>query len=71
MKQIIGIILLLAGLAIIGMGLFRKDEGQAEIDLGKTEITLGKSDSVFTPYFILGGLAAAAGVVLLVRRTRG
>ncbi|MCB9184249.1 MAG: hypothetical protein H6591_10045 [Flavobacteriales bacterium] len=71
MKQIIGIILLLAGLAIIGMGLFRKDEGHAEIDLGKTEITLGKSDSVFTPYFILGGLAAAAGVVLLVHRTRG
>ena len=71
MNKGIAIILLLAGLAIIGYGLMRKDDSQAEIDLGKTEITLGKSDSAFNTYFIVGGIAAAAGLVLLVMKKKG
>ncbi len=66
MKQGLPIILLVVGLAIVGYGLMEKDKGQASIDLGKTEINIGKSDSVFSPYFIVGGIAAIAGLVMLV-----
>lgn len=66
MRRALPVALLVAGLLIIGLGLSRKDEGQATIDLGKTEIDIGKSDSAFSGYFILGGLVALAGVVLLV-----
>lgn len=65
MRRALPIVLLVAGLLIIGLGLSHKDEGQATIDLGKTEIDIGKSDSAFSGYFILGGLVALAGVVLL------
>jgi hypothetical protein len=64
MRRALPVVLLVAGLLIIGLS--RKDEGQATIDLGKTEIDIGKSDSAFSGYFILGGLVALAGVVLLV-----
>ncbi len=71
MNKGIAIVLLIAGLVIIGFGLLRKDEGQAEIDLGKTEITLGKPDSAFNGYFVVGGVAAAAGLVLLALKRKG
>ena len=62
MKKGLPIILLVIGLAVIGYGLMEKDKGQASIDLGKTEINIGKKDSVFSPYFIIGGIAAIAVV---------
>lgn len=65
MKQV-PIILLVIGLAIIGYGLTEKDKGQATLDLGKTEINIGKSDSAFSPYFIVGGIAVITGLVMLV-----
>ena len=65
MKKPVPIVLLVIGLLIIGYGLMQKDEGQAEIDLGKTEIQLGKKDSAFSMYFIVGGIAAVAGLVML------
>ncbi|MEO8590259.1 MAG: hypothetical protein ABI432_12875 [Flavobacteriales bacterium] len=71
MNKPLPLILLIAGLAIIGLGLMKKDDGQAEIDLGKTEITLGKSDSAFNPYFIVGGVAAAAGLALILVKNKG
>ncbi|MBK6944506.1 MAG: hypothetical protein IPH21_07415 [Flavobacteriales bacterium] len=71
MKKGLPIILLVIGLAVIGYGLMEKDKGQASIDLGKTEINIGKKDSVFSPYFIIGGIAAIAGLVLLVTGRKG
>ena len=71
MNKPLPLLLLLIGLAIIGYGLMKKDDGQAEIDLGKTGITLGKRDSAFNGYFILGGVVAAAGVVLLAVKKKG
>jgi len=71
MKKGLPIILLVIGLAVIGYGLVEKDKGQASIDLGKTEINIGKKDSVFSPYFIIGGIAAIAGLVLLVTGRKG
>ena len=65
MRKSISIILLLAGLAIVAYGFMQKDDQQAEIDLGKTEITLGKEDSAFSPFFIVGGIMAVAGLVML------
>ncbi len=65
MRKALPLILLIAGLAIIGFGLREKDQKQVSIDLGKTEIDLGKKDSFFSPYFILGGIAAVAGIAML------
>ena len=67
MKRGLAIILLVIGCAVIIYGLSEKDKGQASIDLGKTEINIGKKDSVFSPYFIAGGIAAIAGIVLLAK----
>lgn len=71
MKRSIPLILLVVGLLVIGLGYSRKDKGQATIDLGKTEIDIGKSDSAFSGYFILGGVLAVAGVVLLATGRKG
>jgi hypothetical protein len=71
MRRSLPFILLVAGLLIIGLGYSRKDKGQATIDLGKTEIDIGKPDSAFSGYFILGGLLAIAGVVLLATGRKG
>lgn len=64
MRKALPLILLIAGLAIIGFGLMEKDDKQVSLDLGKTEIDLGKKDSYFSPYFILGGIAAVAGIAM-------
>lgn len=71
MNKSLPTILLVIGLVIVGYGLMKKDDGQAEIDLGKTEITLGKSDSAFNGYFIFGGLLAVAGLGLLLVKRKG
>jgi hypothetical protein len=70
MRKALPILLLAAGLAIVGYGLLQKDEQQATIDLGSTEIQLGEKDSAFSPFFIAGGILAAVGVVLMVRSGR-
>jgi hypothetical protein len=64
MRKALPLILLIVGLAIIGYGLREKDDKQVSIDLGKTEIDLGKKDSYFSPYFILGGIIAVAGIAM-------
>lgn len=71
MNKSLPALLLIIGLAIIGYGLMKKDDGQATIDLGKTELTLGKSDSAFNGYFIAGGIVAAVGLVLLLVKKQG
>lgn len=48
----------------------KKDDCQAEIDLGRTETTLGKQDCAFTLYFSAGGIAAAAGLVLMLSKNK-
>lgn len=71
MKNALPMVLLVIGLAVIGYGLIEKDDSQATIDLGKTEIDIGKKDSAFSPYFIIGGIAAVAGVVMLAIGKKG
>jgi hypothetical protein len=66
MRSALPIILIVVGLAIVGYGLVQKDEKQASIELGDAEIELGKKDSFFSPYFIIGGIAAIAGIVIMV-----
>ncbi|MBK6776688.1 MAG: hypothetical protein IPG74_12920 [Flavobacteriales bacterium] len=66
MRKTLPIVLLILGLAVVGYGLMKKDDAQATIDLGKTEIDIGKPDSAFNGYFLIGGLLAVAGIVLLV-----
>lgn len=66
MNKFLPTALLIIGLVVVGFGLMRKDEGQASLDLGVAEIEVGKSDSAFSGYFIVGGILAAAGLVMLV-----
>ncbi|MBK8340557.1 MAG: hypothetical protein IPK99_11460 [Flavobacteriales bacterium] len=70
MKKLIPTGVLILGLIIVGLGVMRKDDAQTTIDLGKTEIDIGKQDSVFSGYFIIGGLVAAVGLVLLGARRK-
>jgi hypothetical protein len=65
MKNTLAIVLLVLGLGIIIYGLVRKDEQQASIGIGNTELQVGKSDSAFSGYWIIGGLLAVAGVVMM------
>jgi hypothetical protein len=66
MRNALPTILLVVGLAIIGYGLVQKDDKQTSIELGDAEIQLGKKDSFFSPYFIIGGIVAAAGLVIML-----
>jgi hypothetical protein len=50
---------------VIIHGLNGKDKGRTSIDLGKSEFDIGKKDSAFSPYFIVGGIAALVGIVLV------
>ena len=44
-------------------GLNGKDKGRTSIDLGKSEFDIGKKDSAFSPYFIVGGIAALINMI--------
>ena len=66
MQKLLPTGLLILGLAILAYGFMKKDDSQTTIDLGKTEIDIGKEDSAFNGYFIVGGLVAVVGLVLLV-----
>lgn len=70
MKKMLPTAVLILGLGIVVLGLMRKDDAQATIDLGKTEIDIGKADSAFNGYYIVGGVIAIAGLLLLVRGNR-
>jgi hypothetical protein len=48
----------------------KKDDCQAEIDLGRTETTLGKNGSALNRYFSAGGIAATAGLVLMLSKNK-
>lgn len=66
MRNALPAILLVVGLAIIGYGLVQKDDQQTSIGIGDAEIQLGKKNSFFSPYFIIGGIVAAAGFVIML-----
>ncbi len=68
MKRGIAIILILVGAAVVIYGLSEKDKKQTSIEIGKTEIDIGKKDSAFSPYYLIGGVVAIAGLVLLARK---
>ena len=70
MKNTLGTILLVVGIGILIYGFVRKDDSQAEIGIGNTEIQVGKSDSAFSGYFIIGGILALAGVVIMATGKR-
>ncbi len=68
MKRGIAIILILVGAAVVIYGLSEKDKKQTSIKIGNTEIDIGKKDSAFSPYYLIGGVVAIAGLVLLARK---
>ena len=70
MKNTIATILLILGIGIVIYGLVRKDDQQASIGIGDAELQLGKSDSAFSGYFIIGGVMAVAGLVILATGRR-
>ncbi len=71
MKNTIATILLVLGLGIVIYGLVQKDDSQAEIGIGDAELQVGKSDSAFSGYFIIGGIMAVAGIVIMATGRKG
>lgn len=65
MKNTIATILLALGIGVVIYGLVRKDDQQASIGIGDAELEVGKSDSAFSSYFIIGGIMAVAGIVIM------
>ncbi len=70
MKNTIATILLILGIGIVIYGLVQKDDSQASIGIGDAELQVGKSDSAFSGYFIVGGIMALAGLVIMVSGKR-
>ena len=67
--MLLGILLLLAGLAGLAWPVISYTERDKVVDIGPVEITTEKERNVPIPP-IAGGLAAAAGVVLMVAGAR-
>ena len=68
-KQVIGILLIVVGLVSLLMGGFSWTREKKVIDLGPIEATTRERESLPIPP-IVGGLILAAGVVLLVVKTK-
>lgn len=62
--QIIGVLLIIGGLAALLMGGFSFTRSEEVLDIGPVEATVERRERVPLPP-ILGGLALAAGVALL------
>ena len=67
--MLLGILLLLAGLAGLAWPVISYTERDKVVDIGPVEVTTEKERRVPIPP-IAGGLAAAAGVVLMVTGAR-
>ncbi|MGH7725414.1 MAG: hypothetical protein ACREOU_08295 [Candidatus Eiseniibacteriota bacterium] len=65
MGRIVGIILILAGLAGLAWGGFTWTQKSHEVDLGPVEIDVNERRSVPIPP-VAGAVAIAAGIVLIV-----
>lgn len=70
MKNTIAIILLVLGLGLVIYGLASKEDQQADINIAGAELEVGKSDRAFSGYFIVGGLMAVAGVIMMAAGKR-
>ncbi len=67
--QIIGVLLIIGGLAALLMGGFSFTRSEEVLDIGPVEATVERRERVPLPP-IVGGLALAAGVALLFVGTR-
>ena len=68
-KQVIGILLIIVGLVSLVMGGFSWTREKKVIDIGPIEATTRERESLPIPP-IVGGLILAAGVVLLVVKSK-
>ena len=68
-KQVIGILLIVVGLVSLLMGGFSWTREKKVIDIGPIEATTRERETLPIPP-IAGGLILAAGVVLLVVKTK-
>ena len=68
-KQVIGILLIVVGLVSLVMGGFSWTREKKVIDIGPIEATTRERESLPIPP-IVGGLILAAGVVLLVVKSK-
>ena len=69
-ENIIGIVLIVAAIALGYMGYKKWDESTKSIEVGKLELSAGKQSGKNTAYFFFGGAVVAliAGVVV-IRKT--
>ena len=66
---IIGIILIVVGIIALGYGGFSFKEHKKDVDIGPVQISHTEEHNVQLPP-VLGGLAIAGGIVLLVLGSR-
>jgi hypothetical protein len=67
MAKMIGVLLIVLGIAGLAYGRFSWTEKDTVIDAGPVEVTRDKTESVAIPP-IAGGVLLVVGVVLLVKR---
>jgi uncharacterized membrane protein YidH (DUF202 family) len=67
MLKVIGVVLIVLGIAGLAYGRFSWTQRETVIDAGPVEVTRDKTESVAFPP-IAGGLLLVVGVVLLIKR---
>jgi len=63
--KIVGIVLIVAGIAMLIFRGFSYTEKKELVDLGPVEITQNETKTVYWPYYA-GGAALVAGLVLVI-----
>lgn len=73
MKRTIGILLLVAGIALGIYGFTQYDRSTADIEIGDVEIGVGDEGGQQQSYtlFILAGIGIVAGIALMSSRDKG
>lgn len=67
MKKSVGIILLVIGIALAAIGLYRNEaSSKTLVQIGKTEINTKKEDPMTNPFIIGGGAIAIVGLAIVV-----
>lgn len=68
--RIVGIVLLVCGIAALVWGGFSYTRDETALQLGPVEVTVEKKESVNVPVWAGAGLAGAGGLLLLVGSRR-
>ncbi len=67
MKKIIGLVLIIGGLALAGLGFSKRADSSGGVSIGSLEISATDQDSANTAYMMIGvGVIAVIGGAIVV-----